>query len=79
MLFRSGWFGLVAPSGTPAEIISRWNSETVALLTAPDIRDKLSAGGAEPYPTSAAEFSAIIKSELARWSRVIKQANLKLN
>ena len=67
-----GWFGVVAPAGTPVEIIGRWNAEIAGVLNTAEIRDRLSATGAEPAPSSPEQFGAIIKAETAKWARVIK-------
>jgi tripartite-type tricarboxylate transporter receptor subunit TctC len=74
-----GWFGVVAPAKTPADIIGRWNVEIVSVLNVPEIRDRLSAAGAEPAPTSPDAFNALIRSETAKWARVVKAPGIKLN
>jgi tripartite-type tricarboxylate transporter receptor subunit TctC len=73
-----GWFGAVAPSGVPTEIINRLNSEIRAALSAPDVRDKALSAGAEPFPTSPQEFAAMIRDETKKWGEVVKAANIKL-
>jgi tripartite-type tricarboxylate transporter receptor subunit TctC len=72
-----GWGGLLAPTGTPAEIVQKVQRDTVSVVTAPEIRDRLAALGAEPSPSkSPDEFAAWIKSETAKWTRVVKGAEL---
>jgi tripartite-type tricarboxylate transporter receptor subunit TctC len=73
-----GWFGAVAPAGTPREIVARLNSEIRAALSIPDVQEKALAAGAEPYPTSAEEFAAIIRDETKKWGEVVRAANIKL-
>jgi tripartite-type tricarboxylate transporter receptor subunit TctC len=73
----SGWYGLLAPSGTPAAVIDRLNAEAVTALRDPDVAGKLSGQGAEPAPGSAAEFSAFIRREIEKWSKVVKAAGMK--
>jgi tripartite-type tricarboxylate transporter receptor subunit TctC len=73
-----GWFGAVAPSGVPTEIINRLNSEIKAALSAPDVLDKALSAGAEPFPTSPGEFAAYIREETKKWGEVVKAANIKL-
>jgi tripartite-type tricarboxylate transporter receptor subunit TctC len=73
-----GWFGAVAPAGTPREIVARLNSEIRAALSTPDVHEKALAAGAEPYPTSADEFAAIIRDETKKWGEVVRAANIKL-
>jgi tripartite-type tricarboxylate transporter receptor subunit TctC len=73
----SGWYGLLAPAGTPREIIARLNAEAVRALRAPDVAEKLSSQGAEPAPGTPEEFTAFIRSEIDKWARVVKAANMK--
>jgi tripartite-type tricarboxylate transporter receptor subunit TctC len=73
-----GWFGVVAPAGTPVEVVSRWNAEIVGALNVPETRDRLAAMGAEPAPSSIADFDAFIKSEIVKWARVVR-SGVKMN
>lgn len=66
------WNGLLAPAGTPAEVINRLQAETVKGLRAPDARDALGKLGFDVVASSQAEFSAWIRAEQAKWSRVIR-------
>ena len=74
----SVWLGLVAPAGTPAEIISRLNQEVVHILGLPEVRERLANIGMTPVTSTPAEFSAFILAESNRWARVIKQSNIKI-
>jgi tripartite-type tricarboxylate transporter receptor subunit TctC len=71
------WFGMVVPAATPRDIITRLNTETVKVLRMPDIRERLMANGAEPVGNTPDEFGAFMKSESAKWARVIKEANIR--
>jgi tripartite-type tricarboxylate transporter receptor subunit TctC len=71
------WFGLVAPAATPREVVARLHSEIVKVLRMPDIRDRLVAQGADPVGSSPEEFGAFMKSETAKWARVIREANIR--
>jgi tripartite-type tricarboxylate transporter receptor subunit TctC len=72
-----GWGGLVAPVGTPPDIIQKTQREVARGLTAPDIRERLAALGAEPSPSAnPEEFGAWIKAETNKWARVVKGAGL---
>ncbi len=71
------WYGLVAPAGTPADIIARLNAEARKALDTKDMQDKLATDGAEPVGTSPAEFAAHIKTELEKWSAVAKSAKIE--
>ena len=74
-----GWFGLVAPAGTPPDVIARLNAETVRILALPEVRDRALATGAEPSTGSSAEFAAFIASEIPKWERVVKASGAKAN
>jgi tripartite-type tricarboxylate transporter receptor subunit TctC len=71
------WYGLVAPAGTPPEIIARINAEAVKALQSPDVKDKLATDGAEPVGSTPAEFAAYIKEELEKWTKVAKAAGIE--
>ena len=73
------WAGMFAPAGTPRDVILRLNRTTVAALTAPDFRDKLSATGFEPWPSTADEFASFVKAETARFGAIIRNAGLRAN
>ena len=75
----SAWYGLFAPAGTPPATISRLHSEVVKALAKPDVRERLSAIGAEPGGNSPAEFAAFIVAEVAKWAKVTREAKMKLD
>ncbi len=72
------WFGLLAPAKTPRDIINKLSAETARILKMPDVYTRLADLGAEPVGSSAAEFDAHIKSEIVKWAKVIKDANVEL-
>ncbi len=74
----TGWFGVVAPAGTPPAMIARLNAEMVAALNDPEIRSAMRNLGMEPAPMKADEFEQYIKSEIQKWAKVIKTAGTKL-
>lgn len=74
----TGWFGLVAPAGTPDAVVERLNAEFTAALSDPAIVAALRAQGVEPAPGSAAAFGAYIRSETGKWAGVVRKANIKL-
>jgi tripartite-type tricarboxylate transporter receptor subunit TctC len=76
-MVMSGWSGILAPAGTPAEIINKMQQEVARQLLVPETRDNLMQQGAEPVASSPGQFAAFIKSESAKWSRVIKAAGLE--
>jgi len=73
----STWYGLLAPRGTPRAIVLRLNTEVVALLKRPDVRERLLADGAEPIGNTPGEFGAFIKAEIERWAKVIRAAGIR--
>lgn len=74
-----GWFGLVAPAGTPAEIVSRLNEAFVKALKDPAVVEKIRTLGAEPAPTSPEQFGQFIQDESAKWGKLISEAGIKAN
>jgi tripartite-type tricarboxylate transporter receptor subunit TctC len=70
--------GLLAPAGTPDEIVARINRDTVEALSLPDVKERLSALGFEPAVTTPAAFGARIKSEIAKWDKVVRAANIRI-
>jgi tripartite-type tricarboxylate transporter receptor subunit TctC len=71
------WFGLLAPAKTPATIVSKLHLETVRALALPDVRGKLTDLGVEVIGNSPDEFAAVIKSEIPKWAKVIKDSGMK--
>ncbi|MBS0455397.1 MAG: tripartite tricarboxylate transporter substrate binding protein [Proteobacteria bacterium] len=72
------WQGIVAPAGTPPEIVAKLNSTILEILRTPEIRSKLVNLGAEVIANSPEEFGQFLSKETQRWSAVVKQANIKL-
>jgi tripartite-type tricarboxylate transporter receptor subunit TctC len=75
----TGWFGIVAPAGTPAAIVTRLNADVVATLKRPEIRDRVLAAGAEPSPSTPEEFGALISSETRKWAEVVKISGARID
>lgn len=74
----SVWLALLAPAGTPPEIVAKLNSEVAKLMAAPDTQKALFDAGVEPTPSSPEEMQAYLVEELARWGKVVKEAGIKL-
>jgi tripartite-type tricarboxylate transporter receptor subunit TctC len=74
-----GWFGVLAPAGTPSEVIGKLNRAFVAALDDPELRDRILAVGADPTPSTPNEFAAFIASETAKWKQVISVSGAKNN
>jgi tripartite-type tricarboxylate transporter receptor subunit TctC len=73
------WFGVLAPAGTPAPVIDRLNREIVAVMSTDEMKKRMQADGAEAKPTSQAEFAALIRSDLAKWTPVVKASGATLD
>lgn len=73
-----GSFGLITTAGTPQDVINRLNAEVTRILRLPDVRDRILVTGNEPAPTTPDEFAAFIKSEVVKWTRVIKESGVKI-
>jgi len=71
------WSGLLAPAGTPAPIIERLNREVVKAVRAPDFRAKLLELGAESVGSTAAEWGAFLRTEIDKWQKIAKRANMR--
>ena len=74
-----GWFGVVAPAGTQPEIVAKLNEAVVAALQDREVRARVLAVGADPAPSTPAEFSAFIRAEIAKWAKVVADTGAKAN
>ena len=74
----TSWQGVVAPAGTPRAIVLRLQSEIAKALRAPEVGERLAAEGAEAGANTPEEFAAYIKREIAKWSKVVKEAGIKV-
>jgi tripartite-type tricarboxylate transporter receptor subunit TctC len=72
-----GWFGLVSAAGTPPEVLSRLNAAFVKVMNEPAMAEKLRTLGAEPKPGTAEAFGQFIRSESAKWAKVVAEAGIK--
>ena len=73
------WFGLLAPAGTPKDIIAKWNAELVKILGTPEVKERLLAQGAEPAPGTPEQFAALIKSEIPKYAKIVKDSGAKVD
>ncbi len=69
----------MAPAGTPRPIVDRLNAELGKALQHPEVRERILGVGAEPAHTTPEAFGALIRSEIARWAKVIKAAGVKVD
>lgn len=72
----NGWYGLLAPGKTPRAILARLNAELRQVLTDPETRGRFLKIGMDPAPGTAEEFAALIKSEIAKWAKVVRAAGI---
>jgi len=78
-LHANAWYGLFAPAGTPKEIVTRLNQEIVKLLQSPEIKERFNALGAEVTPSTPEQLAALVKSDLTRWSKIVKDSGAQLD
>ncbi len=71
------WYGILTPTGTPAALINRLNSEIVKAVNAPDTRERFTTAGVEPMTSTPEQFGQFIKSEATRFGKVIKEAGIR--
>lgn len=75
----SSWFGLLAPAGTPADVVNRLQQEVAKSFNKPDIKEKLQSQGAIPGGNTPAEFTKFIDAEIAKWALVVKASGAKVD
>ena len=73
------WYGMFAPAGTPREIISRLNREIMKALESPAMRERMAAAGIDPWPGTPEQMAGLLRSETARFAKIIESAGLKKN
>jgi len=74
---HGAWNAMLAPAGTPRAIVQKLNQEVRAVLATADVRERLLAEGAEPLSSTPEAFAAVIRAEMAKWAKVIKQTGMK--
>ena len=72
-----GWIGLAAPAKTPDAVLNKINTEVVKILATQDMKDRLAGLGVTPVGDSRAQFTTFVRSEIAKWGKLIKDANVK--
>jgi tripartite-type tricarboxylate transporter receptor subunit TctC len=72
------WYGVLAPAHTQKAIIEKLSREIARILAMPDIKEKLEAQGMDPFISSPGQFASLMKSEMAKYGKVIKAANIKI-
>jgi tripartite-type tricarboxylate transporter receptor subunit TctC len=78
--FETGsWQGIVAPAGTPPEVVRKWHSTVMTILATPEMKDRLDKAGAEVRAMSPEQFGAFIRTEKDRWAKVVKESGAKFD
>src|SRR5450432_1532808 len=73
------WWGFMAPAGTPKEIIAKWNTEVTRILNTSEMKTFFAQQGAEPAPTTPDQFEALIKSEIIKYAKIVKDSGAKVD
>jgi tripartite-type tricarboxylate transporter receptor subunit TctC len=73
-----GWTGMLAPAGTPKAIVDKISADMSRVLAMPDVVERLTNQGQDPYVSTPEQFDSLLKSELARYAKIIKDANIKV-
>lgn len=74
----TNWYGLLAPAGTPADVVSRINTEVGRILNEPEVKDRLAAGGALVVASTPDEFAAFLRREMAKFAKIVKASGMKM-
>jgi tripartite-type tricarboxylate transporter receptor subunit TctC len=74
---QTAWFGVLAPAGTPRDIIGRLNGEIIKVLNSPDVKERFGKQGVEVRTSTPEQFSTFLRSEVDRWGKVIREAGIK--
>jgi tripartite-type tricarboxylate transporter receptor subunit TctC len=78
-LYVNSWYALFAPAGTPKDIVKKIHEAGLKVLAAPDIQERLAGSGAEVFSGSPEELNALVKSELVRWAKIVKDSGAQLD
>jgi tripartite-type tricarboxylate transporter receptor subunit TctC len=72
------WFGVLVPKGTPEPMVNRLSAEIVKVLNAPDVRARMQENGGATVKAGPAEFNALLKGEMTKWARVVKESGVRV-
>jgi tripartite-type tricarboxylate transporter receptor subunit TctC len=75
----TSWFGLLAPAGTPKDIVAKLNAAAVKALASPEMRERLAAQGADPVGNTPDQFAAFIKAEIDKWAKIVKASGARVD
>jgi tripartite-type tricarboxylate transporter receptor subunit TctC len=75
----TAWYGFMAPAGTPQDVVKKVHDDSVAIIRRPDFLERLDRDGIEPVANTPEQFGAEIRTDLARWAKIVKAAGAKLD
>jgi len=75
----TGWMGVLAPKATPPDIVRKFQQAVAKAVAEPDLEQRLAADAAEPVASTPADFAAFLKIDIARWTRVVREANIQVD
>ena len=78
-LFANAWYGLFAPAGTPREIIAKVHSEVAKLLDGADMKERFAGLGVEPAPSTPDQLAGLIREDLVRWGKIVKESGARVD
>jgi tripartite-type tricarboxylate transporter receptor subunit TctC len=78
-LYANAWYGLFAPAGTPHEIVAKLHGEIVKALDTPDMKERLLALGVEPAPSTPEQLATLVREDLVRWSKIVKDSGAQVD
>ena len=73
------WWGVLAPAGTPPDIVGRLNGEIVKVLQLPEVRERIAAEGGEPSPNSPEQFAKFIAAEVVKWGALVRASGAQVD
>jgi tripartite-type tricarboxylate transporter receptor subunit TctC len=78
-LYANAWYGLFVPAGTPTEIVNKLHGEIVKVMDAPDMKERLAGLGVEAAPSTPEQLATLVKEDLVRWSKIVKDSGAQLD
>jgi tripartite-type tricarboxylate transporter receptor subunit TctC len=75
----TSWWGLLGPAGLPKDVLAKVHAETLKAMTTPDMKKRLAEQGAEVVTDTPEQFAAFIKSEIAKWGRIVKASGARID
>ena len=73
----TSWYGMFGPAALPRELVGKVNADIAAALAAPDVKERLASSGADPAPTTPEELGKLVREEIAKWAKVVKESGAK--